>query len=234
MALLSRITHSSLWSFRNVHLESLFSSPRLRKDIPNRNISSVLVHRIRIRPDLGVKESTDSFSSYKSVDGVILVHVSRRGFGRTVEVFEEAKKPGGGSSGKEMMSESGVEKANPKPGTKDDSQQKGTISKKSMLKQAVKDYGATVVVFHVTMSLCSLGLCYFLVSSGLDLPMILEKLGIGASILESRLTQGASTFVIAYAVHKVFAPARIGITLTATPLIVRKLRTMGILKKPTS
>jgi len=106
------------------------------------------------------------------------------------------------------------------------------VSKKSRLKQAVKEYGSTVIVFHVAMSLTSLGFCYLLISSGLDLPAIVQQIGFGESILKSSITQGASTFVIAYAVHKVFAPLRITITLTATPLIVRKLRTMGILKKP--
>jgi hypothetical protein len=59
---------------------------------------------------------------------------------------------------------------------------------------------------------------------------LLEKAGIGEKVLASKITQGASTFVIAYAVHKVFAPVRITITLSATPLIVKKLRALGILK----
>lgn len=68
--------------------------------------------------------------------------------------------------------------------------------------------------------------------SGLDMVQVLRSMGVGESILESGITQGASTFVIAYAVHKVFAPVRITITLTATPLIVRKLRNIGFLKPP--
>lgn len=38
------------------------------------------------------------------------------------------------------------------------------LSTKEKLKQAVRDYGATVIVFHVTMSLMSLGFFYVLVS----------------------------------------------------------------------
>lgn len=41
---------------------------------------------------------------------------------------------------------------------------KGELSTKDKLKQAVRDYGATVLVFHVTMSLMSLGFFYVLVS----------------------------------------------------------------------
>ena len=48
--------------------------------------------------------------------------------------------------------------------------------------------------------------------------------------LVRNLGSGATTFVIAYAVHKAFAPARIGVTLTCAPLIVRYLRRKGVLK----
>ncbi|ESO04579.1 hypothetical protein HELRODRAFT_78789 [Helobdella robusta] len=106
------------------------------------------------------------------------------------------------------------------------------LTQRQRLKLAVRDYGSTVVIFHVTISLASLGICYLAVSSGLDVVAWLSWLGVGKSILESRLATGASTFVISYAVHKVFAPVRIGITLTCTPLIVRYLRRVGFLKAP--
>lgn len=69
--------------------------------------------------------------------------------------------------------------------------------------------------------------------SGLDVVAVLRALGLGESALSGRLEAGgavASTFVIAYAVHKCFAPVRISITLGATPFIVRYLRRRGILK----
>jgi hypothetical protein len=60
---------------------------------------------------------------------------------------------------------------------------------------------------------------------------ILDRLGLEA--LSNKAAAGAaSTFVIAYAIHKVFAPVRISITLGATPFIVRYLRKKGILKLP--
>lgn len=43
---------------------------------------------------------------------------------------------------------------------------------------------------------------------------------------------GASTFVVAYGFHKIFAPVRISITLGAAPFIVRYLRKIKILKPP--
>lgn len=54
-----------------------------------------------------------------------------------------------------------------------------------------------------------------------------EYIGLASSALSNKIAAGASTFVIAYAIHKVFAPIRISITLAATPLIVRFLRKKG-------
>ncbi|XP_050396694.1 uncharacterized protein LOC126815179 [Patella vulgata] len=106
------------------------------------------------------------------------------------------------------------------------------LSQKERFKKAVKEYGATVIVFHVGISLISLGGFYLAVSSGIDLVGILTRLGVGESILQSKVVSGAGTFVVAYAVHKVFAPVRIGITLTSSPFIVRYLRRIGFLKTP--
>lgn len=82
---------------------------------------------------------------------------------------------------------------------------------KSKLKKAVKEYGSTVIVFHVGISLISLGVCYGLVSSGLDVTALIDRIGLSEKL--PSIAGGASTFVIAYAVHKVFAPVRISITL---------------------
>jgi len=70
--------------------------------------------------------------------------------------------------------------------------------------------------------------------SGIDVVGLLGKLGVGQSILESKVATGASTFVIAYAIHKVFVPARMATTLAVSPLIVRYLRRVGFLKQPVS
>ncbi|XP_053662885.1 uncharacterized protein LOC128712016 [Anopheles marshallii] len=107
-----------------------------------------------------------------------------------------------------------------------------SVSRKDRLKKAIKEYGSTVLVFHVSISLVSLGTCYLLVSSGIDIVSLLDRMGWGDSALASKAGAGAGTFVIAYAIHKVFAPVRISITLGATPLIVRYLRRKGILKPP--
>ena len=62
---------------------------------------------------------------------------------------------------------------------------------------------------------------------------LLQKIGIIKEAgLQSTVASGASTFVVAYACHKVFMPVRIFLTLTCTPIIVSKLRSIGLLKIP--
>lgn len=57
---------------------------------------------------------------------------------------------------------------------------------------------------------------------------LLEKLNLADKA--PKFAENASTFLIAYAVHKVFAPVRISITLASTPFIVRYLRNKKFLK----
>lgn len=109
--------------------------------------------------------------------------------------------------------------------TSSESDKVGELTRKEKLKRAVKEYGSTVIIFHVTISLASLGVFYLLVSSGLDMNRILSPLGLSGTVATN-----AGTFVTAYAIHKVFAPVRISITLGATPFIVRYLRRIGFLK----
>ena len=67
--------------------------------------------------------------------------------------------------------------------------------------------------------------------SGLDVVGLLSRLPhLGEKIASTDLGSGATTFVIAYAVHKAFAPVRISVTLACAPLVVRYLRRKGVLK----
>jgi len=59
---------------------------------------------------------------------------------------------------------------------------------------------------------------------------LLDKINL-ADKLPKAAAENATTFVIAYAIHKIFAPVRILITLGSTPFIVRFLRKKGVLKK---
>ncbi|XP_052329177.1 protein FAM210B, mitochondrial isoform X3 [Oncorhynchus keta] len=107
-------------------------------------------------------------------------------------------------------------------------------SKTQQLKKIFKEYGAVGVSFHICTSLMSLGMFYLAVSSGIDMAAILYKIGFSESLIQSKLAAGTSTFVLAYAIHKLFAPLRISITVISVPLLVRYLRKSGLFKTPNS
>lgn len=113
----------------------------------------------------------------------------------------------------------------PEPGPED-----GKPSKTQQLKKVFKEYGAVGVSFHICISLMSLGMFYLAVSSGIDIVGLLCQLGFSESVVQSKMAAGTSTFVLAYAVHKLFAPVRISITLVSVPFIVRHFRKTGLFK----
>uniref|UniRef100_A0A8B9INW7 DUF1279 domain-containing protein n=1 Tax=Anser cygnoides TaxID=8845 RepID=A0A8B9INW7_ANSCY len=80
------------------------------------------------------------------------------------------------------------------------------LNKSQQLKKVFKEYGAVGVSFHVGISLVSLGIFYLAVSSGVDMTAVLFKLGFSESSLQSKRAAGTSTFVLAYAIYKLFAP----------------------------
>ncbi|KAM7090525.1 protein FAM210B, mitochondrial [Ciconia maguari] len=118
-----------------------------------------------------------------------------------------------------------------KAGT-DPSGENKKLNKSQQLKQVFKEYGAVGVSFHVGISLISLGIFYVAVSSGVDMTPVLFKLGFSDSSLQSKMAAGTSTFVLAYAIHKLFAPVRISITVVSVPFIVRYCRKIGFFKPP--
>ncbi|XP_031707157.1 protein FAM210B, mitochondrial [Anarrhichthys ocellatus] len=109
----------------------------------------------------------------------------------------------------------------------------GKPNKTQQLKKVFKEYGAVGVSFHIVISLMSLGMFYLLISSGIDMAAVLCKVGFSEVVVRSKMAAGTSTFVLAYAIHKLFAPVRISMTLVSVPLIVRYFRKTGHFKPPT-
>lgn len=104
------------------------------------------------------------------------------------------------------------------------------LTPREKLKKAAKEYGSVLIVFHVGISLISLGTVYFFISNGVDVQQWIGWLGMSNSNESTQIVAGASQFIIAYAIHKSLAPVRISITLVSVPLIVRYLRAKGIMK----
>ncbi|XP_065610528.1 protein FAM210B, mitochondrial [Cyrtonyx montezumae] len=120
----------------------------------------------------------------------------------------------------------------PEKAARDLSGENKKLNKSQQLKQVFKEYGAVGISFHVGISLVSLGIFYVAVSSGVDLTPVLFKLGFSESSVQSKMAAGTSTFVLAYAIHKLFAPVRISITVISVPFVVRYCRKIAFFKPP--
>lgn len=115
-----------------------------------------------------------------------------------------------------------------KPGdNREDQKPAAAMSRAKRLKVLAAQYGSVVMVFHISMSLASLGLMYTAVSAGLDVVMLASKVGVD---LSGSVASSASTFAVAYVAHKVLAPVRIAITAAAVPAIVPYLRRLGYMR----
>ncbi|XP_017887132.1 uncharacterized protein LOC108629165 [Ceratina calcarata] len=106
------------------------------------------------------------------------------------------------------------------------------LSRRERFKILMKEYGTTVVIFHIGISLVSLGACYAAVSSGIDLKPIINNIYVTSNQQIDSAINTSSTFLIAYSIHKLMAPIRISLTLAVTPFLVRYLRKIGFLKRP--
>lgn len=106
-----------------------------------------------------------------------------------------------------------------------------SMSKRDRFRLMLRDYGGTLLAFHITISLISLGCCYMVVISGIDVMPFMQKWTGGNEQID-KILKTSTDFVIAYTIHKLLAPVRISISLTVTPIIVKRLRRIGLLKMP--
>jgi len=84
-------------------------------------------------------------------------------------------------------------------------------------KDLLTKYGAAYLVTSITLAIISYAICYFLISSGVDVGSLLKKVGIEAS---SGATN-AGTAAVAYAVHKAASPIRFPPTVALTPVVAQ-------------
>ena len=105
-------------------------------------------------------------------------------------------------------------------GTKENNNKEGTESLYSRLSNSLvttlAEYGTLGIIFHQLFSFISLVVCYIVVSCGVDVTLLLEYF----NVLNS-LPTGATTFVIAFVVHKTMTPLRIVVTINCVPFIAR-------------
>ncbi|KZV17382.1 hypothetical protein F511_23065 [Dorcoceras hygrometricum] len=96
-----------------------------------------------------------------------------------------------------------------------DGQNKESSSKGNQAKELLAKYGGAYLATSITLSLISFGLCYALISAGIDVPALLLKVGISTNETGEKV----GTFALAYAAHKAASPIRFPPTVALTPIV---------------
>ncbi|KAJ7557817.1 hypothetical protein O6H91_04G011500 [Diphasiastrum complanatum] len=89
------------------------------------------------------------------------------------------------------------------------------VKKTTQAKDLLTRYGGAYLATSITLSAISFSLCYFLISSGVDVASLLEKIGISTDATGERV----GTLALAYAAHKAASPIRFPPTVALTPIV---------------
>ncbi|RIB17464.1 hypothetical protein C2G38_2088214 [Gigaspora rosea] len=127
-----------------------------------------------------------------------------------------------------------------------ENKQQEHLSMTARLKQLTRQYGASAIAVYFLISTIDLGLTFVLIHSGgaervkMVEEWIIETFGGSIVLKKKKILQDqhkdngtrhfppwAGTFVIAYGIHKILFPLRLGLTAAVTPPLVKKLRKMG-------
>ncbi|KAF9676356.1 hypothetical protein SADUNF_Sadunf09G0130100 [Salix dunnii] len=90
-----------------------------------------------------------------------------------------------------------------------------TKSKGDQAKELLAKYGGAYLATSITLSLISFSLCYALISAGIDVQALLQKVGISTDATGEKV----GTFALAYAAHKAASPIRFPPTVALTPIV---------------
>ena len=93
----------------------------------------------------------------------------------------------------------------------------GCMVRKNAAANLLKRYGAAYLLCSISLSLCSFGLIYVLVSHGIDVSALLARLGITLRF------EKLGTVGLAYALHKAASPIRFAPTVALTALVARRI-----------
>ncbi|XP_008799683.1 uncharacterized protein LOC103714270 [Phoenix dactylifera] len=88
-------------------------------------------------------------------------------------------------------------------------------SRADQAKELLAKYGGAYLVTSITLSLISFALCYVLVSAGIDVQALLNKVGFATDETGGKV----GTFALAYAAHKAASPIRFPPTVALTPIV---------------
>ncbi|KAF5442053.1 hypothetical protein F2P56_036922 [Juglans regia] len=88
-------------------------------------------------------------------------------------------------------------------------------SKGNQAKELLAQYGGAYLATSITLSLISFSICYVLISAGVDVQALLQKVGISTNETGEKV----GTFALAYAAHKAASPIRFPPTVALTPIV---------------
>ena len=91
----------------------------------------------------------------------------------------------------------------------------GDDKQKVKPKDLLAKYGIAYLATSIALAIISYGLCYVLISNGVDVAAVLERVGIRSTGAASN----AGTAALAYAVHKAASPIRFPPTVALTPIV---------------
>ena len=80
-------------------------------------------------------------------------------------------------------------------------------------------YGIAYLLTSISFAIISYALCYVLIANGVDVPKLLEKIGLEST----QMAANTGTAALAYAVHKAASPIRFPPTVALTPVVARWL-----------
>lgn len=103
-------------------------------------------------------------------------------------------------------------------------------------KNMAKQYWYIVLPVHLVTSTVWFGSFYFIASSGVDVPALLETIGLPDWIID-KVRDGnswTSYLVIAYGLYKIFTPLRYMVTLGGTSMTIRYIQKLGYKIRNTS
>ncbi|KAH6827049.1 FAM210B-like protein [Perilla frutescens var. hirtella] len=170
----------------------------------NRALSSPSIHQQNIE----ISRFRSSISSSKSARSRLRVKAVK-------EKVEEIKTP---AAADEVTKKYGLEAGLWKIFTSKEENEGATESNKSkgdQAKELLTKYGGAYLATSITLSLISFGLCYALINAGVDVPALLQKVGISTNETGEKV----GTFALAYAAHKAASPIRFPPTVALTPIV---------------
>jgi hypothetical protein len=88
-------------------------------------------------------------------------------------------------------------------------------TKMATAKKLLKRYGSAYLITSISLSLVSITACYALISAGVDVPGLLDRVGLGVTSTSEKF----GTFALAYAAHKASSPIRFPPTVALTPVV---------------